>query len=392
MKMATLRLKRFTKVQFLRGVGRKLLARFFERFAGELAERKVDLPKGDLPDGEYFAGLSKLLLSPEGLPDELTEALCMIDEMSNDAGQERLQNAIAESKLELKFDRESSHGDVAMRVWLEEPRLFAETHNQQQLVRLASFEYFGTRSAENKGKPFAGLGSEGMEGLRGDLDAWFVEHNRGHETTQISRHEIDGEWWFVIRHGDTFMRTARVEKQTTTCLHFRPAKDDVVVFSPVYDEIRIHAGTKGEKELYRQEFGVRLRGDGEYFSERKAFTLEPLREDGANALVWDGNGAVDRIVLREFEIARGGDHREVVIRKADDIFAAARDRGKKAFPEGGKLVRAAFDVYFVGTKKPRKVQVRPPNLLKLGRHCDAAAVQKWLSGKHFRETAKAGGR
>ena len=390
--MATLRFKRFTKVHFLKGVGRTLLARFFERFRRELAEKRVDLPKQDLPDGEYYGGLSKMLLAPEGLPDELTEALFAIDEMSNDAGQERLQNAIAESKLELKLDPESSHGDVAMQFWLEEPRLFAETHNQQQLQRLASFEYFGTKLADNKGKPFAAPGSEGMEGLRGNLDTWFLSHNRGHETTQISRHEIDGEWWFVIRHGDTFMRTARVEKQMTTYLHFRPAKDDVVVFSPGYDEIRIHAGTKGEKELYRQEFGVRLRGDGKYFSERKAFTLEPLRVDGANALVWDGNEALDRIVLREFEIARGGDHREIVIRKADDIFAAARDRGKKAFPAGGRLVRAAFDIYFVGTKKPRKVQVRPPNLLKLGRHCDAATVQKWLSGKRFRETVTAGGR
>jgi hypothetical protein len=90
------------------------LARFFERFTGELAEQKVDLPKGDLPDDEYFRGLSKLLLSPEGLPGELCEALFTIDEMSNEAGQERLQNAVAQSKVELKFELESSHGDMAM--------------------------------------------------------------------------------------------------------------------------------------------------------------------------------------------------------------------------------------------------------------------------------------
>ena len=99
---------------------------------------------------------------------------------------------------------------------------------------------------------------------------------------------LTGEWWFVIRHGDTFLRTAKVEKQKITFLHFRPAKDDVVVFSPGYEELRIHAATKGERELYREEFGVRLRGDGKYFSERKSFTLEPLRVDGAGALKWDG--------------------------------------------------------------------------------------------------------
>jgi hypothetical protein len=186
------------------------------------------------------------------------------------------------------------------------------------------------------------------------------------------------------------LRTAKVEKQKITFLHFRPAKDDVVVFSPGYDELRIHAATKGERELYRREFGVRLRGDDKYFSERKSFTLEPLRVDGARALKWTGNGNVDRIVLREFEIVRGGGRHDVVIHKADDIFVSAEARGEKAFPDGGELVRAAFDVYFGGMKKPHKVQVRPPNILKLGRRCDAAVVQKWLSEKRFQETVTTG--
>ncbi len=44
-------------------------------------------------------------------------------------------------------------------------------------------------------------------------------------------------------------------------------------------EIRIRAGTKGERELYRREFGIRLFGDPDPFS-KKAYTLEPLRVDG----------------------------------------------------------------------------------------------------------------
>jgi hypothetical protein len=388
--MATLRFKRFTKVHFLKGVGRKLLARFFERFTGELAGKRVELPNQDLPDDEYFRGLSKLLLSPDGLPDELSEALFAIDEMANDAGQERLQNAVAQSKVEMEFELESSQGDVAMQVWLARPELFAATHNEQRLRRLSSFEYFGAKPGENKRTPFAAPRNEAMEGLRADLDSWFAEHNRGHETTQISRHEIDGEWWFVIRHGDTFSRTAKVERQKMTFLHFRPAKDDVVVFSPGHDELRIHATTKGERELYRKRFGVRLRGDDKYFSERKSFTLEPLRLEGAGALKWGGDGDVDGIVLREIEIVRGGGCHDVIIHKADDIFASAEAGREKAFPDGGELVRAAFDVHFAGMKKPRRVEVRPPNILKLGRRCDAAVVQKWLSERRFREKVTAG--
>jgi len=383
--MRTLRFKRFTKLSVLRGVTRGLLARFFERFTSQLAGNKVEFPRPDRPDEEFFKAVAALLLSPEELPDELGEALFAIDEMTNEAGQERLQTALAQANAETNFDPAVSCGDMAMRTWLTEPELFARAYNEQQLQRLSSFEYFGTRFQANQRKPLASVGNEMLAGIRADLDRWFGNHNRGEETTQISRHEFDGEWWFIIRHGDTFMRTATVERQETTCLHFRPAKDDVVVYSPLHDEIRIHAATKGEKNLYRRAFGCWLRGDGEYFSERRTFTLEPLRVDGPMALVWNGGGSIDRIILREWEVAWGGGHKEVVIRRADDVFAAIAASGRKGLGEGGELVRAVFDVYFAGVKKPRKVQVRLPNALKVGRHCDTALVQAWLSDKRFRD-------
>jgi hypothetical protein len=72
-----------------------------------------------------------------------------------------------------------------------------------------------------------------------------------------------------------------------------------------------------------------------------------------------------------------------------DIFAAALARGRDAIPDGGRLVRAAFDFWFAGAKKPRKMQLRPPNIFKLGRYCDASVVQRWLSEKDLRETVGA---
>src|SRR5438132_1373272 len=85
------------------------------------------------------------------------------------------------------------------------------------------------------------------------------------------------------------------EQRLVDVLHFRPTKDDVVVYSPVRDEIRIHTGTKGERELYQETFGVRLFGDDKYFSERKAYTLEPLRTDALDALDTDGLPGISRV-------------------------------------------------------------------------------------------------
>src|ERR1051326_7579353 len=84
--------------------------------------------------------------------------------------------------------------------------------------------------------------------LTQDLDAWFARNQRGAETTRIEVYPMDGEFWFLIRHGDIFTRASKVEQQNTEILHFRPERDDVVVYSPERDEVRVNARTKGERD------------------------------------------------------------------------------------------------------------------------------------------------
>ncbi|MEI6197614.1 MAG: hypothetical protein WCS42_25145, partial [Verrucomicrobiota bacterium] len=222
--------------------------------------------------------------------------------------------------------------------------------------------------------------------LTADLDAWFAKNNRGELTAHIEVYPIDGEFWFLIRHGDAFARTTKLTQRKSEVLHFRPAKDDVVVYAPKRDEIRIHAGTKGERELYRTAFGLRLFGDDNYFCNRKTLSLEPLRLLGIDALDVSGIAGLDKVVARELEIAFDNKHHESVIRRADDLFAAAADAPfeRAAIPAGGRLVRATFDFYFTGSKSPRTVQVKPSNTLKLGRHCDARIVHEFLAERSFR--------
>lgn len=384
-----MKFKRFTKPKFLKQVGRDLLGKLFGRFSEDLAKIGVTLPTAELEDDAYFRALSGVALAPDGLPDNLIETLFAIEEMANEEGQERLEAAATQAGLDLKFDEKSSHGDIAVQVFLAKPELLAEKHNEQRLIRLATFEYFGSKKPVDRSDSFSTPGQPVLDLLVADLDTWFKEHNRGEQTASVEVFAMDGEFWFLVRHGDTFARTAKVEKKKTEMLHFRPAKDDVVVYSPERDELRIHAGTKGEKELYRKAFGTRLMGDDNYFSERKAYTLEPLRTKGADALDTEGIEGLSRIVLKEYEVAFDTGHEEVLIRKADDIFSAADDSPfrREAIPAGGRLVRAAFDFYFGTSKKPRTVQVRTPNTLKIGRHCDAHLVYRWLSAREFRESA-----
>lgn len=386
-----MKFKRFSKMAFLQQIGRPLLGEFFNKFKSELATKGVELSGAGLDDEAYFKAVARIANSPGGVPDELFEAMFVIEEMANQEGQERLERAVAEAQLTLEFAENSTHADLAVQVWLAAPEVLTRKHNELRLVRLAAFEYFGCKAPEDRRGKVAMPGQDTIARVEADLDDWFNRHHRGPETAHIETYVINGEFWFLVRHGDTFARTAKVENGKLGVLHFRPVKDDVVVYSPERDEIRIHAGTKGEKELYRETFGMRVFGDDRYFSERKAYTLEPLRTDGADALDATDIEGIENIVLREIEVAWNGSFNRCIVVRADDLFAAAAEvNAASAVPASGRFVRAVFEVQFEGSPKARKVEVRPPNILKLGRHCDAVRVQRWLFERGFRATVVAG--
>ena len=387
--MSTLRFKRFSKPHVLKDIGRHLLGKFFAKFKDDLEKKEVALPDPELADEEYFSALSGLLLSPEGLPGSLNDALYAIDEMATEDGQQRLEEGVIEDQLPLTFDEKSSREDIALQVWLESPELLAKKHNEQRLIRLSSFEYYGSPAPTDRSATFQKPDDATVDALAGALDLWFSQHNRGHKTTKIETHEIDGEFWFMVRHGDTYARTPKVEEQRSEVIHYRPEKDDVIVYAPDLDEIRIHAATKGEKQLYRAKFGFYLFGREDYFSEFKTYTLEPLRL-GKDSLVPEGVEGIREIILREVEMGWDGGFNDAIVRKSDDVFASAASYERPFNPihEKAKLRRAVFDVYFGDSEKPRKVQIKPPNILKLGRHCDARLVHRWLSKQKFRASAQ----
>ena len=104
------------------------------------------------------------------------------------------------------------------------------------MVRLTSFDYYGSKEPVDRTGTFKPPTAEVLAAMAKALDEWFAEHNRGKQTARVDVHAIDGEYHFIIRHGDTFIRTAKVEQQKTEMLHYGPEKDDVVVYSPELDE------------------------------------------------------------------------------------------------------------------------------------------------------------
>ena len=332
-------LKRFTNPKNLRGLGRPLLKRFFDEFAEELTKCKAKLPPETLEDDDYFKQLAEVFFSPKELPPEMTEVLYAVLEMANDQGVDRLTKAAKDKGLAIDWEKKASNLDIVMQVWLADKHTMMQQHSEHHLLGMTSFQYWGTKTPPASRLPFTPPTVEVMELLRKAVDEWCKENHRGDNTVSVSKHQLDGEWWFLVQHGGTMSRLAEAKgNQKTETLLYRPGRDDVVVYNIERDEIRIHTSSKGERELYREEFGQRLRGDAGYFSERKSFVLDPLRNDVDKALSVDGLPDMKRITLLEYEVWFGGEFDDRLVRKPDDMVASAVRRGKD-----GKVIQAVSD-------------------------------------------------
>lgn len=378
---------KFIKTTFLKLIRRPLLAGLLGRFADELAAKGLSAPGVELNDRDYYQAVSVLAKAQEGLPPNLFEAMHVIGEMASEDAQQRLERAIEQSPLAGTLQENSTRPEIALQTFLADPVLFSRKLNEVKLTQVSKFEYFTSKLPLDRRATFTAPDAATVARITRDLDEWFPHHNRGAEHTNIEVIEMDEEFWFVIRHGDTYARAlVTAPNRQVDVRHDRPVKEDAVVLCPERDEIRIHAGTKGEIELYRAVLAARLFGDDRYFSERKAFTLVPLVEDGLDSV--EPIPGIDRVVLRAVRWAFDNGHHRVMSHEADDVFAAVaeEDTEAKVIPAKARPVEAAFDFHFTGATKPRRVVVRPPNILKVGRHSDARLVHAFLAARRFKTT------
>ena len=367
-----MKLKKFANPRFLEQIGRGSLALLLARFEPEFTGHGLAVPAGALDDETFYRQVATMAVAGPGLPERLADALHGIETMATEDGRERLAMALPEA-IERRED--ATHADFATEVLLAQPELFALKQEEVRITGLSSFEYYGSTGADRSAM-FTPPDDATLRQMRTGMDGWLALH-RGSEqrVTDLEMFELNEEWVFLIRRGDACRRVPMVEGERVMIRQFRPARDVVVAYSPKRDELRLHGRSVRELRMLRELFGWRLFGDLRRFAFRRQFTLEPLRTDGAGALIPPMNCGIERIELREWEAEIGKD---VWIWKADE------GRPPAAVPEDGRLTRAVFDVRFTGQKQARAVQVREGNQLRMSRHCDATAVHRWLTERAFR--------
>ena len=366
-------LRTFSNPRFLEQIGRGMLAQLLDQFAPEFARQGAVLPASSLDDDAYYSEVARLPQAPE----RFVEALHGIETMATDRGRERLSQAIQASRLEVERRGEATHAEFATQVLLVQPELFAQQEEETRITGLTSFEYYGSVTPEDRSATFRPPAEATLQRMRADIDSWLAVHRDSEE--QVTDMEVfphDGEWVFFIRRGDACRRLPVVEGQRVMMRQFRPARDLVAAYSPQRDELRLHGRSMREKQLIREVFGWRLFGDLRRFESRRAFTLEPLRALGPDALEAPVGSGIERVELRGLEVHREEEVQRV--EKTDEHGAMV------TVPDEGRLMRASFLIRFRGQRRARPVHLYAGNQLRMSRHCDATAVHRWLTERGFR--------
>jgi len=376
--MPTISFRRFSDPDKLKHIGRNNLIELFAPHKAFLGKRGFHLP---VPNGSGEIDhevLANIFMTPDtDMPKELLDALFFIDEMSTKEAMDELLESAKDNRIDLELGADPSPADVAVRLWLKDQSLFEEIHAEKQLTLPRSFLYFQTET--NPLPKFDPPTRKTLDKMAQEMDDWFEEKKRG-RACKVFAYPRDGECWFLVRHGQPIRREGN--HGTTESIVYRPQQHDVLIYDTALGEIRIHAGSKGERELYRKCFGKYLFNDENFFPGEGKYTLDPLIKYGQNALSTQGvEDHIELVWLKEVEFGWGA---EIEIRKtpSSDLFTTFQKRGFQ-FKENHSLRRAKFSIKFKDSKTPRSVTIQPTNKANYDRDHDSTIIETWLKLRGF---------
>lgn len=371
------RLTHFSNPDLLQTIAPETLWSLLVPHARALKQSGLSLPASGADFHPDYAQLAKIFVSaPEGLPEELVEALHYVDAMSTPDGMDGLLQALPDLNPPWHH---WTPADVAVQAWLLDRDRFERVFAERQVSRRSrKFLTFHSPTETAIAQPWH---PRLLDELESALASEFAERGRG-GGVKVFVSERDDGIWFLIRHGDPLRREACLSDGQSGSVFFRPERYDAVVVVPQRGELRINTTTRWQKELYRRLFGTVLLGDPNGYPGDDRYTLEPLLSDGPRSLVTSdlpGIVSIRLIEIRFVEPGRGG---LGTTHWSDDLFAVMGD-SLWQIPAGAQLTGAKFLVRFMASRSWRTVTIIPPNEVKYSLEGDAAHVQEWLEKRGF---------
>lgn len=359
------------------------LCRWLEPARDYLAGRGFTLP----PSGESapldYERLASIFMEPDaGMPRELAHSASLIHEMSTEAAMNDLLEGTRHLGVELPIGDDPDPVDVAVQVWLVDPKILEELHQMHQLDRPRGFVHFVTDRLPVPAfeEPTAGQ----LADLEANLANWFYHAKRGRHA-KVWMYRRPGEYWFLVRHGLPSRREEVMSGTGADTLLFRPSEYDVVVYNRKNGELRVHGCSAKEVEILRLIFGKHVFHDENFFPGGARFTLAPLVEKGRDCLACHDIPGIEHVTLTEVQAHSGGRDWLRVTHQSGDLFNAI-EQGRVVLSDASSLVRAGFLVRFSDSKKQRMVKIIGSNKLSVVRDGDTALIERWMTAQGFVKT------
>ena len=380
----------FTRAETFRRMKPEYLRRWLEPSRAFLLKRGVTLPENGAAASIEYDRLAGIFLEPDAeMPRDLMHSATLIHEMSTVEAMSDLLDMTRQLGLKLDLGDDPHPVDVAVQVWLHQPKLLEEAHQLHELDRPRGFTHF--IAAQDTLPKFEKPTEAQTRGLEAELADWFFHAKRGRHA-RVWTYLRPGEHWFLVRHGLTSRGQEVVSATGTDTLIFRPGEYDVLVFNRESRELRIHGCGQREVEMLRRTFGKHFFGDKDFFPGGARFTLTPLIASGRASLACKDIPGIDEITLVEVQAFTGGRDWLRVRYHAGDLFNLIEDE-TVVLPDKQSLVRASFLVRFTDAKKQRTVKILGVNKLSVRHDSDTPLVKKWMEERGFliKRTAKEDG-
>lgn len=378
--MPTIAFRRFSNPDILKKINFNSLLELLVPYRDFLASKNFMLPEDSNFQDSDYEKLAKILITPDtDFPKELADALFYIDEMSTNDFMDKILDTLKTNNLKYHLEVDSEPIDIAIQLWLNNRQLLEEIHAEHYLIRPRSFLYFQTE--RDPIPKFIQPKQDVIKMLEEEMDLWFDSKKRG-IGCRVFIYPQENEYWFLVRHGQPIRREGSLDQGKTGSVFYRPQQHDVLVYDTNLGEIRIHTGSKGERELYRACFGKYLFNDEDYFPKEGKYNLQPLKDLGTDSLSVQGvEEYIDWIKLKEIQISWGN---EIEIRKSQDLFDVFEKRGFQ-FKGFHNLIRAVFSIKFKDSRRPRSLTIQPSNKANYERDYDSNIIEKWLTLRGFIE-------
>ena len=376
--MAPLRFKNFSDLAFIQGVDKVRFFRplldphkaYFQRQGLDVAR----LENGD----EHDRRLLEVFTNPDAeMPSGLLDSLYLLDDLADDAGHDRILAEAERQRVQLNgvVGEEMSPGELAIAVQLQHPKIVRRAHEMTLYRKIRNYEEY--RGKGNKTLTLK-ASRAGRAALEAEMAPWFEAKNRS-KACEIYVYEEAGEIKSEIMHGRPYRTEGTLEKVKRSRVAYRPQKHDSVIYDTRTGVLKLNAQTAAEKELYRKSFGKILFDDAGYFADSEIYTLAPLRQAKPKLVCVTGMKSVR---MTEACVKVDDDPGVVQTSRGHDLIAMTERHGTPNLAQG-EIVRASFFIDLQSGGRPRRLEIRRPNVALYDRARDGVVVEAFLRANGF---------